>query len=230
MGYVYYSQKVKEEVIRRLEDGETIAAVAKKFGISATTIFKWKKLRNMEDPQRIGAVKRKLPLADLKEFIIKFPHSSIDDICNYFKVSKYTVTTSLQEIGFWKEHSKSARWREREKISTEGESFTTDFKKRVIDHIQSGISVAEVSRTIHVPVSTLVKWIKEFNMKGKDEVKVCTREVIRNFISENPGMRLEEVAEALNLPFNRVVYHVYKLGYRQKGKGNALIRKEEIAK
>lgn len=53
-----YDKEFKEEAVRRMKDGQSVAALARELGVSATLLHKWKQKAASESPETNAEVVR----------------------------------------------------------------------------------------------------------------------------------------------------------------------------
>lgn len=215
-----YSEAFKEEVFEYMAQGHSMRKTADRFNISISTIRRWRRVRNVQEVERFGIKNKKLNSKDLIEYIDEHPFATIAEMAEKFKCSSSTVSLVLSENGFSKGKSGArtgAPWHRKEKL-IEIKNYSEEFKKKVCEYIQKGVSPEVIYETINISKPILIKWMKELSENGliKGGTFSGSNRAVEYF-KENPNMTIPEMVEELGLPYNTIYNALRRSGYRIEG-------------
>lgn len=102
-------------------------------------------------------------------------------------------------------------------------AYSEDMRKRALELIASGKSVAEISRLLNVSVSSLIRWqhrqkegrLGAWYPKTRGSYKV-DEEKLKAYVAEHPDAYLYEIAEAIGSKTTTVDYALRRLGITRK--------------
>jgi transposase len=105
--------------------------------------------------------------------------------------------------------------------------YSTDFRKDVIDFLQSGASAREAREEFGVALGTVGRWLRLYEETGgladrppRGFFKKIDPEKLREFVRTHPGAYIREIAEAFKCSDTAIKKAFKRLGVvREKGKG-----------
>ncbi len=111
-----YETLFRKRTLRYLKEGHGMAETARLFGISVSSIKKWKKMEeagSLQDPVRNRKFK-KIDPAKLEAYVIENPDAYLSEIAHIFQCATSSVHEALTKLGF-KHKKKSTTYREQDK-------------------------------------------------------------------------------------------------------------------
>jgi transposase len=104
-------------------------------------------------------------------------------------------------------------------------SYSEDLRKKVIERIESGERITEVSKIFKLSRTTIYKWkkMKEDTSSLKDKkINGCSKKINLNkfekYINENPDLRLKEYAKEFKVSNVAIFKAMKKINITRKKK------------
>ena len=97
-----YTTKFRKEVMKFIDEGNTISATAAQFSIGETTIKEWKKLRNTTgslEKRPLNRTFKKIAPEKLIAYLEKNPDAYQHEIAEHFKCKQSSVFMALRKLG-----------------------------------------------------------------------------------------------------------------------------------
>lgn len=112
-------------------------------------------------------------------------------------------------------------------MSTKG--YSLDLRERVIKFIEKGDSQVSAAKIFSLNLSTVNRWYLRYREEGHyaarkrlgSKSKIDQKALIR-YISDNPYLKLKDIAQKFGLTLWGIYYWLKKLGFRYKKKALAI--------
>ena len=163
-------EKIKA-VKRHLNDGESAMRIAKSLGVGETSIRDWCRRYESMGPEAFYKSANKKYSLEFKESAVQYyldGKGSISDTCKRFKIRS---TAQLRRwIMRYNDHSLRASPGGKKKVTmTKGRKTTLQERIDIVtDHIESGMSYAEIAEKYDVSYQQVYQWIQKYKANGID--------------------------------------------------------------
>ncbi len=104
-------------------------------------------------------------------------------------------------------------------------SYSLDFRKKVIEHVNKGNSCHSVSIKFEIASNTVRNWYKRYKLEGNFSPRKVggkkgrvSHEEVGNYVKNNPNFILSEMGSYFGMSAPGALYWLRKLGYRYKKK------------
>jgi transposase len=113
-----YSNDIRRKAIECVEDGSTYQEVSQRFKVSLSAVGKWYKRYKEEgicEQKNRGGSAKKINIDKLKSYAESNPDMKLKEAAKEFKVSIFTISYWLKELGFSYKKKPLATWKQAKK-------------------------------------------------------------------------------------------------------------------
>jgi transposase len=114
-------------------------------------------------------------------------------------------------------------------------AYSQDLRERVIKSYKEGMPKEDIVKLFRIGISTLNRWIKEYQRSGSIEAKKRTKyrkrkiedEALKEYVAAHPSATLEEMGRYFKVSGVSIWYRLKKLGITRKKKKNLYEERDE---
>jgi transposase len=113
-----YSNDLRKKAIECVKEGTTYEEVSKRFKVSLSAIGKWYKRYKEEgiyEQKNRGGSAKKIDIEKLKSYAESNPDMKLKEASKEFKVSMFTISYWLRELGFSYKKKTLPTWKQTKK-------------------------------------------------------------------------------------------------------------------
>ena len=98
-------------------------------------------------------------------------------------------------------------------------TYPLSFRRKVLAHIEEGVSKREAARLFKISPNTLYLWLNSVDLRPRNDAprqRKIDKDTLRAHVDANPDLYLRERALHFGVQISAIYKAMHKLGYRKK--------------